>query len=256
MVYINKKTSQSLYMHKPLEKVSSNQEVFRKTPLHELLKQQNMLRDTLSNASNEINDLVSDSKKEQVKLYSQIIKELENHKQQTAPLIDNAANQEVMYRSLLNRFIRMEEINHQLLKRFEDDEFINQGIIDQLTFQDTAIKQLSIKIEQYGGLQNNLTERIDEQTKINEDILKTLELQEAFHTTVLERLENQEAHSQKLSRDIDHLKSTLHERISFVVEKIEDHYRQIISFVTHLFTKRSSLPGPTTNKEEKQKEIV
>jgi ribosomal protein S6 len=142
------------------------------------------------------------------------------------------------------------------MKKYENEGLVNQAIVDQLTIQDSAIQRLSKNIEQYDGLHKSLSEQLDDKQRINDDILKTLELQESFHKTILERLDHQEVLNQKLSRDLDHLKATLFERIGYVVEKIEENYKQITEYVTQLFTKSGFIRSLTIEKKKKEKETT
>lgn len=257
VIYIKNQENRTLYKQSSEIKITSNQDSFRKNYLQEFIKQQSNINSSLKNASNEVNILVNETRNEQEQHFNHVIKQLEHQEKQTTPLIENITRQEEAYKTLLERFEAIDEFNHELIKKYDNEGLINQAIVDQLTIQDTAIQQLSKKIEQFGGLHNSLSEQLEEQNTINADILKTLELQESFHKTILERLEHQEALNQKMSREIDSLKATLFERFNYVVEKIEDNYKQITRFVTQLFTKSGFFHHRiTVEKEKKEKESI
>jgi hypothetical protein len=256
VVYIKNQENRTLYKHSSEIKVTSNQDSFRKNYLQEFIKQQSNINSSLENASNEVNILVNETRNEQEQHFNHVLKQLEQQEKRTTPLIENITRQEEAYKILLDRFEAIDEFNHELSKKYDNEGLINQAIVDQLTIQDTAIQQLSKKIEQFGGLHHSLSEQLEEQNNINDDILKTLELQESFHKTILERLEHQEALNQKMSREIDSLKATLFERFNYVIEKIEDNYKQITGFVTQLFTKSGFFHRITVEKDKKEKESI
>ncbi|MGM0875311.1 MAG: hypothetical protein ACQEWV_11010 [Bacillota bacterium] len=256
MVYIKNEANPSIYKHPSEIKLTSNQDSIRRNYLQEFITQQGEMNSTLKNASIEVNMLVNETKYEQQQHFKHVLLQLEHQKSRTIPLIENMNKQEETYKNLLQRFEAIDEFNHELIKKYENEGLVNQAIVDQLTIQDTAIQRLSKNIEQFDGLHKSLSEKIDDQNTINDDILKTLELQESFHKTILERLDHQEALNQKLSRDLESLKATLFERISYVVEKIEDNYKQITGFVTQLFTKSGFIQKITIEKDKKQKETM
>lgn len=256
MVYIKNKGNPLIYKNTSEIKLTSNQDSFRRNYLQEFIRQQGEMNATLKDASKEVNMLVKETKNVQQQHFNHVLKKIEHQEARTSPLIENINKQEESYNILLKRFGDIDKFNHKLMKKYENEGLVNQAIVDQLTIQDSAIQRLSKNIEQYDGLHKSLSEQLDDKQRINDDILKTLELQESFHKTILERLDHQEALNQKLSRDLDHLKATLFERIGYVVEKIEENYKQITEYVTQLFTKSGFIRNVTIKKDKKEKETT
>lgn len=256
MVYIKKETDPSLYKKPSTIQASSNQESFRKNYLQEFISQQQEMNNTIKNATHNVNILVNEAKYEQQKQYQYVLKELEQQEARTTPLIQNANKQDEAYKLLLQRLDKIESFNQEILKKYENEGIINQAIVDQLTIQDSAIQKLSKNIEQYDGQNKSLSEQIEDQNKMYEEIMTTLELQEAFHKTILDRFDNQEALNQKMSRDIDSLRSALYERISYVIEKIDSNYKQITSYVSKLISKAGFNYRISIEKDKKEKETI
>ncbi|KKI90209.1 hypothetical protein WQ54_19665 [Bacillus sp. SA1-12] len=256
MVYIKKEAEPFIYKNPSKIDISSNQASFRKNYLQEFIIQQNQINSTLKHASDKVNCLVNETKIEQQQQFNHVLTKLEDQEKHTAPLVENIMKQDEAFKALIMRFEAIDEFNKELMKRQDNEGVVNQAIIDQLTIQDTAIKQLAKKIELFGGLHDHFSDQLAEQNNINEHILKTLELQESFHKTILERLDHQEAINQKVSRDLDSLKATLFERISYVVEKIEENYQQITGFVTQLLSKYGIFHRITLDKDRKEKETI
>lgn len=256
MVYIKNETNPTIFKNPSTLKHSSNQESFRKNYLQEFIAQQADMNASLKNSSIEVSMLVNETKVEQLQQFSHVFKQLEHQDQRTTPLLENINKQEAIYNTLLERFEAVDQFNDKLIKKHENEGLINQVIIDQLTIQDSEINQISKKIEEYRTLNYSLTEQLDEQIRINGDVLNSIELQESFHKTILERLDHQDALNEKLSREIDTLKATLFERISFVVDKVEENYKQITGYVAQLFSKTGFIQRITVDKEKKQKETT
>lgn len=256
LVYIKNDNHHTIYKHPSKITITSNQDSLRKNYLQDFISQQVKMNKTIKNTTDSMNMLIHETKHEQEKQYQHVIQELEQQEARTAPIIENMLNQDKAYKMLLMRLEKMEEFNHEILNKYENDGVVNQAIIDQLTLQDSAIQRLSINIEQYDGQHKSLSEQLEDQNKMYEEILTTLELQEAFHKTILERFDHQEALNQKMSRDLDSLRATIHERISYVIEKIEDNYKQVIGYVTNLFSRSGFIKKISVEREKKEKETI
>lgn len=101
---------------------------------------------------------------------------------------------------------------HDLRERNQlQKEFENQIIAGLKTIND---KQLE--------LQKELAEKLSEQTE--------------FQGGVLKRLDTQEALIDKLSRQLNHIRSILFERTNYLAAKIEDGYKVTSSYVYKLMT--------------------
>jgi len=254
LVYIKNDQHPLLYKHSANVKATSNQDSYRRNYLHEFIQSQQNINSQLKNASTQVNTLVHETKVEQKHHFDQLSRKLENQEERTTPLLDNIQKQEEAYKVLLERFEAIEMFNQELLKKHEDEGLLNQAIVDQLTIQDTAVQNLSIKLEKFGENHDDLNDKLAEQNEINEQILKTVEIQEAFHKTILQKLEQQEAINLKTSRDVDSLKATLFERISYVIDKIEENYRHVTGFINQFFTKTHIIQKKPVETENKQKE--
>ncbi len=258
LVYIKNQQNPLLYKHPIQVKATSNQDIYRRNYLQEFIKSQQNINGELKNASIKINSLLYETKLEQKQQYTHLSKQLEDHEKRTTPLIDHINKQDEAYKMFLQKFKAIDTFNQEILKRYEEEELVNQAIIDQLTHQDTAMHQLSKKIDQFENHQTNLSSQLDSQTDINDQILKTIEIQESFHKTILERIDQQEAINLKTSRELDNLKATIFERISYIVDKIEENYRHITGYVGQLFTKTQTMKikQPTTETKEKEKTLT
>ena len=235
---------------------TSNQQVFRKNYLQEFINNQQDMNGELKKASTNLNSLLHETKHEQQQHYHQLAKQLVDQEKRTIPLIENINKQEEAYQLFIQKFAAIDSFNQDVLKKYEEEGLINQAIIDQLTLQDTAMNQLAKKIDQFREQHSNVNEQLVSQKEINDQILTTIEIQETFHKTILERLDQQEAINLNTSRELDSLKATIFERISFVVEKIEENYRQITGYFYQFFNRTTSTKNKEQTYEEKEKETT
>jgi predicted nucleic acid-binding Zn ribbon protein len=72
----------------------------------------------------------------------------------------------------------------------------------------------------------------DLQKQLSEKISK----QEEFQTGVLNRLDQQEALTEKIFRQLNHIRSILFERTNYLAEKIDEGYKITSSYVYKLMT--------------------
>jgi hypothetical protein len=127
-------------------------------------------------------------------------------------------------------------------------EFISQ-LIDWLKTLDEKNSRLETANQH---LSSQIQEQITLQKKLSEDFSK----QEEFQAGVLNRLDKQEALAEKISRQLNHIRSILFERTNYLAEKIDEGYKITSSYVYNLMTGREK---PLTfylmnnKKEEKQK---
>lgn len=253
MVYINNESKPSLYKQQSEIVVMSNQKFYRKNSLEEFLNNQEKVNQSLEMSTNKVNNILNETKYEQLQQFNHLVTQLEEQEKRTTPLIENLDTQQEVYDMFLLRLNKLENLNHDLIQKHDDKELIHQAMIDQLTIQDNTIQKMSKNIDNYTEIQQDLNSQIINQHKTNEEILMALELQEAFHKTILEKLDQQDALNQKTARELDTLKSTLFERVNDIVEKIEDNYKQIVSYIGKLFNNKKSY---VKMDEEKHKETI
>lgn len=256
LVYIKNQQNPLLYKQSTTVEATSNQQIFRRNYLHEFMENQQHMNGELKHASTHLNTLLQETKHEQHKYYQELTKQLVDQEKRTVPLLENINKQEEVYELFIQKFSAIDSFNKDIIKKHEEDGVMNQTIIDQLTLQDTAINQFAKKLDQFKEQHSNVSEQLVSQKEINDQILNTIEIQESFHKTILERLDQQEAINLKTSRELDSLKATIFERISFVVEKIEENYRQITGYFSQLFNKSSSTRNKEQLTEQKEKETI
>ncbi|MCZ2260520.1 hypothetical protein [Sporosarcina sp. G11-34] len=125
---------------------------------------------------------------------------------------------------------RITSIKYNLKKlddRSTEQKEVESGVIDSLEKYGEKNEELILKMAQ----------QIDLQQKMETQVLKHQNTQDE----VISRLENQEALSEKMVRQIDSLRSALYERTHFLAEKIEESYKSTSSYINQIIS-GSELP--------------
>lgn len=189
-------------------------------------------------------------------------KELE-HKVLLYPVKFPKSNQEVYRHQYLNEVLKYQnQINQKLTssidsinsileqsmnkkqeieERVGKDEIVHQAILAQLSTQDQIIINLTNKIE---SMEKEIGEFIINQQKTQNEMTSKIEVQDVYHQTVMERLEQQEANTYKISRQLENLRAVIFERINHLAEKVEIQTKHTIKSLTELLFKKE------LNKEE------
>ncbi|MDQ1004033.1 putative nucleic acid-binding Zn ribbon protein [Neobacillus niacini] len=128
--------------------------------------------------------------------------------------------------SLINA---INEIKH----RFLNQEVVQANNLDKIVNQLNEISTSNQKHTEYEELIIHLLKTQEElQKQLSEKINK----QEEFQTGVLTRLDKQEALTEKIFRQLNHIRSILFERTNYLAEKIDEGYKITSSYVYNLMT--------------------
>ncbi|NYE05443.1 DNA repair ATPase RecN [Bacillus niacini] len=128
--------------------------------------------------------------------------------------------------SLLNA---INEMKHQ----YRNQEVVQANNLDKISNQLNEISTSNQKHTEYEELIIHLLKTQEElQKQLSEKISK----QEEFQTGVLTRLDQQEALTEKISRQLNHIRSILFERTNYLAEKIDEGYKITSSYVYNLMT--------------------
>ncbi|MEH7076595.1 hypothetical protein [Neobacillus drentensis] len=83
---------------------------------------------------------------------------------------------------------------------------------------------------------HQLIVQMNEQLELQKEFAETLTKQEEFQAGVLQRLDTQEALIDKITRQINHIRSILFERTNYLAAKIDEGYKITSSYVYKLMT--------------------
>lgn len=188
-----------------------------------------------------------------------ILKENLEHKKQSDFYLEKVQNQEKISEEILLSLQHLKEHNYQLTESITNEKVMNQAILDQLSFQDQQLRNTNSQYENYVNLAQNLSEQLLQQEKILKELDEKIQVHDVYHSTVMNRLDKQDAFNEKVIRQLDHLKSIVYERVGTIMEKIESSYQSTTDYFTGIFNQSgfmkpfllSSRPKEKTEKENK-----
>ena len=237
-----------LYNAEPEMESDSNQESYRLNYLQEVLQQQQTINQQLTENYHEMDDqfseslqglqqLINNSSQKNTKEITYVIARLAEQEQLIQKFIDLCAKHNTDNEFILKRLDELEKRNEQITDILEKESLINQAILDQVSVQHASTEALTGEFKQFEAFSQSLSEQLDKQEATFDEMKKQLEVQEVFHSTVMERLDEQEAMVQKIMRQLDNLRSVVYERASYISEKFEAGFKQIVKPVQSFFVR-------------------
>ena len=122
-------------------------------------------------------------------------------------------------------------------------------------FNDRHVKQQEMEndmarlLEKYNKKNEVLSLKIEQQIELQKEMAHQVSHQEDFQVDVIDRLDKQEALTERLNRKIDHFRSIIYERTNFLTEKIEKGYHSTTDYIHNMMIIKKE---PTTSKEKQE----
>ena len=175
----------------------------------------------------------------------------------------NSSNQMVSRQDFLTQVMNEQhKANAALEKALSELGFKNQiqkeSQLAQWNHVGDQLTDLRKRLERSEDANHQLVVQMKEQLELQKSVSEIITKQEEFQEGVLQRLDSQEALMDKISRQINHIRSILFERTNYLAAKIDDGYKITSSYVYKLMTGSDQ---PLTfllmnqRKEENQKQI-
>lgn len=210
----------------------SNQNEFRYNNMDELLKSQEIINQKLTESIESIEKLFQTRHEDQKERNQTLTKRMEKQ--------DNAQDEILASLTKLESTVtkKLEILNneqHELIQAVDKDESFHQALLAQLSTHDQTSNQLMFKLHE---LEKKLITEFNEQIqKCQRELSSKIEIHDVYHQTVMERIDQQEAITHKMDRQLDSLKSLVYERIAHLTEKIESQSKQMIKSFSGFFFK-------------------
>ncbi|GGK29232.1 hypothetical protein GCM10010965_22610 [Caldalkalibacillus thermarum] len=248
-IFLNQKVTPKLYVTHSEIKHSSNQKEYRVSEMSVFIKNQQEVNAQLTSVIDKVNQLVEASQLEQSNNFATLLTRMEQQENVTKQLLQNMEDQPAAM--MAEQLEQLTKSFEHLKKDIETASFVNQAIMDQLTFQNKTIRHLSRKLKEYETLYQYLLDQQHKQGEINKEISERLALQEAFHETIRKKLDEQKAQTQKISSQVEYLKATLSEYVNHIMDKIGNVYTLISN---NLSGSNLAHLGLIKNNEQEKKE--
>lgn len=237
----------------------SNQQSFRLNYISEFVSQQLQQNDKISHSMNEIISTVNQNHQIHDQKMELILKENQNQKNQSDVYLEKVVHQEKITEEIHSSLKDLIEQNYQLSENISNEKLMNQAILDQLSFQDQQLRNTNHQLESYVNLAQNLSEQLLQQEMILKEIDQKVQVHDVYHSTVMDRLDKQDAFNEKVLRQLEHLKTVIYERVSHVIDKIESSYQSTTDYFNGVFNQSgfmkpfllSSRPKEKNEKDKK-----
>jgi hypothetical protein len=95
---------------------------------------------------------------------------------------------------------------------------------------------LDERMEKYETANKQISTQISDQYLLQKQMSEKITGHEDFQNDVISRLDKQEALTEKISRQINHIRSILFERTNYLAEKMDEGYKLTSSYVYSLMT--------------------
>jgi chromosome segregation ATPase len=153
----------------------------------------------------------------------------------------NTPNQEVSRQDFLSDLMNEQQKANAALEKALSDLGLQTQLQEetQSTQWNNVGEQLNDlrnRLERYEKANHQLVLQMNEQLELQKEVAEKITKQEEFQGGVLQRLDTQEALMDKISRQINHIRSILFERTNYLATKIDDGYKLTSTYVYKLMT--------------------
>lgn len=130
--------------------------------------------------------------------------------------------------------------NVSLLREIHEmkHQFLNQEVVQAKNWDKVVnqLNEISSNNQQHTEHEELIIHLLKTQEELQKQLSEKISKQEEFQTGVLNRLDRQEALTEKIFRQINHIRSILFERTNYLAEKIDEGYKITSSYVYNLMT--------------------
>ncbi|MCM3569574.1 hypothetical protein [Neobacillus mesonae] len=224
-LYMNKRQNPGLYKNnKSIQE--PNQAYSRRDFLTEIMKEQEQANAALKHSLAELKSRTMTQEKSHLQQWNQV-------DQQLTELRKNNLEQKDFEQQIIQFLQTLKEKNIHFEKALEDEALIKENMLEKVNELSESLQEMKQRLEVQDKTNQQMTKQIDEQLEIQKN---TAAKQEEFQGEVLQRLDNQEALTEKMLRQLNHIRSIIFERTNFLASKIEDGYKLTSSYVYKLMT--------------------
>lgn len=225
-LFINSNEHQNVYKNtKSIDE--PNQLTLKRDYLKEILEEQQRVNSSLRKSYNEIKLCSQERELQLANQWNDVSRKLKE-------LNINNLQHKDFESKMINLIKALDEKNVNLQVTLEKESLIKQAIFDHMNLQGMATQEIAVRMEKYEVGNDNLTLQMKQQIELHKKIADKLTAQEDFQTGVLTRLDKQEALTEKIARQLNHIRSILFERTNYLAEKVEEGYKLTSSYVYHL----------------------
>ncbi len=153
----------------------------------------------------------------------------------------NEPNQKFVKKDYLSEVIdEQHQANVSLMNAINEmkHQFLNQEVVQANNWDkiENQLKEIRTSNQKHIEYEEVIMDLLKTQEELQKQLSEKINKQEEFQTGVLIRLDQQEALTEKISRQLNHIRSILFERTNYLAEKIDEGYKITSSYVYNLMT--------------------
>ncbi len=206
-----------------------NQVISRRDDLSEFINEQQKANKILNQAFAELR--IQSLKQEEVQTSQR------NHfDHQLSDLRSRNLEHQEFEKQILEFFQKLNEKNINLEAILEKEVLVKHEIIDKVSQLSNHYLEIADKLKKNEKTNQQLSIKINEQLDLQKEVAEKMAKQEDFQGGMLNRLDKQEALLDKLSHQLNHIRSIIFERTNYLAAKIDDGYKITSSYVYKLMT--------------------
>ncbi|MCM2534980.1 hypothetical protein NDK43_24890 [Neobacillus pocheonensis] len=237
-------------VYKNTEKIHEPNQVFsRQDYLTELINEQQKSNAMLRKSFAELNLRTIQQEETIINHWNQVDHQLNDLK------TSNLQQKEV--ENMIIQFIQtISEKNNNLHAFLENEALLKKGITEKVDCLNDINKEIAKRLEKNEVAHHQLVLQMNEQLALQKEVTEKMTKQEDFQEGMLLRMDNQEVLIDKISRQLNHIRSILFERTNYLATKIDDGYKITSSYIYKLMTGSEqplTLLLMNNKKEESQK---
>lgn len=207
----------------------NNQSFYRRDHVAELIKEQEQIYQTLVQSLRELALFQKQQAKQQEQKWLESDQYRETFKEEQLDRKDFEKDATRLLHQLSKQLAEFDG-------RVGEQEQTNQAMVQQIASWQASNQHMTDYLNQHTAYNEQLSEKLDEWSHRQVERDEALQTYVQEHRDMNERLENQEALSEKIMRQLDQLRANLFERSSHLAEKIDDGYQLTSSYIYQLLT--------------------
>ena len=206
-----------------------NQEFAHKDFLTDLMNEQKEANFSLKKAVDDLKKYYHQQELTQIHQWSQIGSQLND-------LSISQQHHEEFEDQVLMWLKTLDAKNINLQTTMETELSMRKTIMEQINVLSESTQDIAARLQDNEEANQQLSFQLNEQLGLQKEVADKLANQEEFQKGVLGRLDSQEALTDKILRQINHIRSILFERTNYLATKIDDGYKVTSSYVYKLMT--------------------
>jgi len=206
-----------------------NQSYSRNDYVTELMNAQQQAYAELNQSLSELTQRTHNHETNQKEQWNQVDLQLND-------LRNSALDRKNFENQMLTSIKIISEKNKQLEEMIDNEAFHKQEMMNQVDLLNKSIQEIAARLDRHETANQQLSQQMEIQLDLQKEAAEKWNEHEKFQGSILERLDKQEALTEKILRQLNHIRSILFERTNYLAEKIEDGYKVTSSYVYKLMT--------------------